>query len=232
LAFAASQSAKGTLGIYTADVSGQCPVGNNQRGLVQTQFTSITGLTWNPNNTQIYFSSGALYAVDAATGTLYPPLTQPTGYGPDSYPVHSPNSTTLYYLKSDRDDQSERIGGILSRVDTTKLETFPLQELRGTMLFAQEFHFSRDGRLLVASGEQNALVQNMAVGSAVMVVENAKFPPQAILSPDAEMVAYVDSGAGLNLIQQIWIVNRRGTNPQQLTAHPEGTISNLNWTAG
>jgi len=231
LAFAASQAADGVLGIYTADAGGQCPVGNHQRGLSQTQFKSITGLTWNPNNKQIYFASGAIYAVDTATGTLYPPLTQPTGYGPDSDPVYRPNSTTLFYLKTDHDEQSTVIGGILSQVDTTAFDTFPLPELRGTMLFAQEFHFSADGRLLVASGTQNASVQNMDVGSAASVVQNAKFPPQAIISPDAETVAYVDVGVGPNLIQQIWVVSRRGTDRRQLTAHKEGTITNMNWAA-
>jgi Tol biopolymer transport system component len=232
LAFAASQAADGPLGIYTADAVGQCPVGNHQRGLVQTQFKTLTGLTWDANNKQIYFASGAIYGVDAATGTLYPPLTQPTGYGPDSYPVYRPNSTTLYYLKTEHDEQTTLIGGILAQVDTTKLDTFPLQELRGTMLFAQEFHFNRDGRLLVASGTQDASVQNMDVGSATTVVQNAKFPPLAVFSPDAETIAYVDAGAGPNLVQQVWVVNRRGTGRQQLTTHKEGTITNLNWAAG
>jgi hypothetical protein len=232
LAFAASQALNGALGIYTADASSQCPVGNHQRGLVQTQFKSITGMTWDANNKQIYFASGSVYAVDTAIGTLYPPLTSPTGYGPDSYPVYRPNSTTLYYLKTEQDEQTSLIGGVLSQVDTTKFDSLPLTELRGTMLIAQIFHFSSDGRLLVASGTQNAFVQNMDVGSAVSVVQNAKFPPQAILSPDAETVAYVDAGAGPNLVQQVWIVNRRGTNAQQLTTHKEGTITNLNWVAG
>ncbi len=232
LAFAASQAVGGLLGIYTADAAGQCPVGNHQRGLVQTQFKSLTGMAWDPNNKQIYFTSGAVYAVDAATGTLYPPLTQPTGYGPDSDPVYRPNSTSLYYLKTQHDDQTTLIGGVLSRIDTTAFDTFPLNELRGTLLFANEIHLSRDGRLLVASGVQDAFVQNMDSDSAINVVQNAKFPPQAIFSPDSETVAYVDAGIGGNLIQQVWIVNRRGTGRQQLTTHKEGTISNLNWAAG
>ncbi len=231
LAFAASQAANGTLGIYSVDVSGQCPVGNHQRGLVQTQFKTLTGMTWNINNTQIYFSSGSVYGVDAATGTLYPPLTQPTGYGPDSYPVYRPDSTFLYYLKTDRDPETTVVGGMLSQVDTSQFTTFPLQELRGTKLFAQQFQFSHDGRLLVASGVQDAFIQNMDVGSAGPIVQNAKFPPQAIFSFDAETVAYVDAGAGPSLIQQIWVVNRRGTDRKQVTTHIEGTISNMNWAA-
>ncbi len=231
LAFAASQTAEGTLGIYTLDVSGQCPVGNNQRGLVQTPFKSITGMTWNIDNRQIYFASDAIYGVDAATGILYPPLTQSNSYGPDLYPVYRPDSTSLYYLKPDRDKLTAVTGGALSQVDTSQFTAFPLQELRGTMLLAQQFHFSRDGRLLVAAGTQDALVQNMDIGSAVTIVKNAKFPPQAIFSPDADSVAYVDAGAGPNLVQQIWVVNRRGTDRQQVTNHIEGTISNMNWAA-
>ncbi len=231
LAFAASQVANDPLGIYSVDVSGQCPVGNHQRGLVQTQFKNLTGMTWNINNTQIYFASTEIYGVDAATGILYPPLTQPTGYGPDSYPVYRPDSTSLFYLKTDRDPETTVVGGMLSRADTSQFTTFPLQELRGTKLFAQQFHFSHDGRFLVASGVQDAFVQNMDTGSAAPIVQNAKFPPQAVLSPDAEAVAYVDAGAGPNLIQQIWVVNRRGTDRKQVTTHIEGTIANMNWTA-
>jgi Tol biopolymer transport system component len=204
-------------------------VGNHQRGLVQTTFKDITGMAWNINNTQIYFSSHEVYAVEASSGTLYPPLTAPTGYGPDSDPVYRPDSTSLYYLKTERDDQTTVKGGILAQVDTSQFSTFPLQELRGTMFFAQQIHFSRDGRFLVAAGVQDAFVQNMDVGSAALVVKNAKFPPQAVFSPDAETVAYVDSGAGANLIQQIWTVNRRGTDRKQLTNHSEGTITDMNW---
>ncbi|MBI1281773.1 MAG: hypothetical protein GC179_26855 [Anaerolineaceae bacterium] len=231
LAFAASQTVDGTLGIYTVDASGQCPVGNHQRGLVQTQFKNLTGMTWNVNNTQIYFGSGSIYGVDAATGTLYPPLTQPTGYGPDSYPVYRPDSTSLYYLKTDRDAETTLVGGMLSQVDTSQFTTFPLQELRGTKFFAQQLQFSRDGRFLVASGTQDAFVQNMDVGSAAPLVQNAKFPPQAVFSADSENVAYVDAGAGPNLIQQIWVINRRGTDRKQLTTHIEGTITSMNWAA-
>jgi len=232
LAFAASQTANGPLGIYTVDVSGQCPVGNHQRGLVQTQFKSLSGMTWNINNTQIYFGSGSIYGVDAATGILYPALTQPTGYGPDSYPVYRPDSTTLYYLKTDRDAETTVVGGALAQVDTSQqFTTFPLQELRGTKLIAQQFQFSQDGRYLISSGAQEAFIQDMDTGSAAPIVQNAKFPPQAVLSPDAETVAYVDTGAGPTPIQQIWVVNRRGTDRKQLTNHIEGTISNMNWAA-
>ncbi len=234
LAFAASQTVDDPLGIYTADLLGsnQCPVGNHQRGIAQTPFKDITGMTWNINNTQIYFASAAIYGVDAANGTLYPPLTQFTGYGPDSSPVYRPNSTFLYYLKTERDNQTTFVGGTLAQVDTSQFTTFPLQEIRSTVLLAQVIHFSRDGRFLIASGAQSALVQNMEVGSAAIIVDETKFPPQAIFSPDAENAAYIDVGEGPNLVAQIWVVNRRGTNPHQLTTHKEGTISNLTWAAG
>ena len=232
ITFAASENTNDPLGVYTADSKGQCPVGNHQRGLVQTQFKAMTGMVWSSDNKQIYFASGAVYAVDSVSGTLYPPVTQPTGYGPDSSPALRPNSTSLYYLKTERDEQTTLIGGVLAQVDTTQFGTFPLQELRSTLLLSDRFQFSRDGELLIATGSQDALVQNMDVGSAVVVVKNAKFPPQAIFSSDAETIAYVDAGAGPNLIQQIWVVNRRGTDRQQLTTHKEGTISNMNWAAG
>ena len=233
LAFAASETPEGALGIYTVELAGsnQCPVANRQRGLVQTQFTEITGLTWKPDNTQLFLTSGAVYAVDYADGKLYPPLTQPSGYGPDFAPTFRPNTTDLYYLKTQRDDESTLIGGALSFVSSLDLTTLPLFEQRGTIFLAQSMGFSRDGKLVLASGRQDVLLQNMDVGSAVVVVSGAKFAPQAVLSPDAGYIAYIDSGAGENLIQQVWMVDRRGNNRRQLTFHEEGTIASLNWAS-
>lgn len=233
LAFAASETVDGALGIYTAELLGsnQCPVANHQRGLVQTSFKSISGLTWSPDNTRVYFTSEALYAVEYANGLLYPPLTQPTGFGPDSSPIYRPASTDLYYLKTQMNDQTRQKGGELAHIDTTDLATLPLNESRGTLLFAQQIQFSRDGRLVLASGAQDVSLQNMDVGSAVIVVAGAKFTPQAILSPDAGHIAYIDAGIGSNFVAQVWVVDRRGNNRRQLTTHEEGTIAFLNWAS-
>ncbi len=233
LAFAASETVDGTLGIYTAELLGsnQCPMSNHQRGLVQTSFKDITGLTWNPDNTQLYLTSGAVYAVDTANGTLYPPLTQPTGFGPDSFPLYRPNSTDLYYLKIQRDDITGQVGGALGHVNTGDLSTLPLLEQRGTMVFANRIEFSPDGRFVLASGAQDVSLQNMDAGSAVIVVTGAKFTPQAILSPNSEYIAYVDDSAGSEFVEQVWVVDRRGNNRKQLTTHKEGTIAFLNWAS-
>ncbi len=267
LAFAASQAADGALGIYTADASGQCPVGNHQRGLVQTQFKTITGLTWNPNNRQIYFTSGAVYAVDAATGTLYPPLTQATGYGPDSYPVYRPDTSTLYYLKTEHDEQSTLIGDWVARraqdhgiptialVDALPLiknstvaqcsvcpQDFPSSAVPSCLDFAESLLaltncLQRTKYVCHGSARELTIVRApRRTGKSSPRWKSCRptheIGREAVFSPDAEMVAYVDAGAGPNLIQQVWIVNRRGTGRQQLTTHKEGTITNLNWAAG
>ena len=74
-------------------------------------------------------------------------------------------------------------------------------------------------------------MQSMVSDSAVVVVTGSRFAPQAIISPAADYVAYVDAGVGPNLMQQIWVVDRRGDNPRQLTTHEEGTIAYLNWAS-
>lgn len=232
LAFAASQTIDGALGIYTATVAGsrQCPSGNRQRLLVETSVNIMTSLTWGADNTQVFFTSGSVYGVDASTGTLYPPLTLPYGFGPDFGAVYRPGSSDVYYLKTEQDDRTLVKGGILGQLDPTSIgDTFPLPELPSTRLFANRIRFSRDGRFLLASGNSDAAVQDMRLGTASTVVLGSTFAPQAVFSPDGELVAYVNDGAGTDVVPQIWLVGRNGKNPRQLTTHTEGTISDLNW---
>lgn len=231
IAFAASPSSDGQLGIFTAGIfgGGQCPTGNNQRMLVQTTFNAVESMAWNDAGTYIFLSSNAVYGVDVSNGTLYPPLTRPTGFGPDFNLSFRTGTTDLYYFKTERNDRTGETGGLLTQASTAEMTEFPLQELRGTPYYGVHMRFSPDGRHLVAATVFDAFVQDMTINTATQVVRASSFPPQPVFSPDGEMVAYVDTGRTVDPVPQVWIVSRKGEDRRLLTNHQEGTISYLNW---
>lgn len=231
LAFAGSQSPNGPLGIYTAGVvgSGQCPTGNNQHLLTQTQLNQASAMTWSNDGTMVFFTSGSVYGFNIATNVFYPPLVLPTGYGPDQNSVYRPGADELYYLRSYFDSKTQRLGGTLFHIIPTDMKEFPVNELRGTAFGALQFRWSRDGDFVVASTDRDILVQDMLMGTANLIKTGSNFFPQAIFSPDGEWVAYVDGKPGALTIPEIFVVGHDGQNQQQITTHQDGTISDLNW---
>jgi Tol biopolymer transport system component len=231
--FAASQTADGPLGIYMADFagSGDCPSGNNQRQIAQLEQTTLSSFTWSPDGSLVFFSSNALYAINAVMGEMFPPLTIPTGYGPDFSPAHSPRSPQLLYLKTERDEESGAKSGTIFQINSAQIEDPPLKETRGAPLKAQGLRWSSDGLFLAIAGERDVWVQDQRVNSSLQVVTGANFYPQPVFSPDAEQLAYVNAAPNAMTIQQVFVVNRDGENPTQITFHQEGTISDLNWSA-
>jgi Tol biopolymer transport system component len=231
--FAAAPLPNEPLGIYMADFagSGDCPTGNNQRQIAQLAQTIITSFTWNPEGTLAFFSSDVIYGLDAALGEMFPPLTQATGYGPDFSAAHSPRTSQLMYLKTEWDDTTSTKNGTLFQINIAQIETPPLQEFRGAPLKARGIRWSNDGFFLLVAGERDVWVQDQRSNNSLQVVTGANFYPQPVFSPDAEQLAYVDGAPGAITIQQIFVVNRDGEDPSQITFHQEGTISDLNWSA-
>jgi Tol biopolymer transport system component len=231
IAFAASATPDDPFGIYVAGIqnASQCPFGNNQKLLTQSQSDWIDSLAWSNDGSRLFFAADAVYGIHVASVTLYPPLTQPTGFGPDFSLAFQPGSQSLFYLKTERDDKTGATGGILSQVSTADLTTLPLSELRTTLLYAASIQWSWDGRYLLSATTEDVLVQDMKAGTANSIVLKSKFPPQPVFSPGGALVAYVDAGAGPDNIPQIFLVGRDGTNRNQVTFHKGGTISDLNW---
>jgi hypothetical protein len=231
--FAASPLPNEPLGIYMADFagSGDCPSGNNQRQIAQLGQTTLSSFTWNPEGTLAFFSSDLIYGLDTVLGEMFPPLTQSTGYGPDFSPAHNPRTPQLMYLKTERDDTTGTKNGTIFQINSAQIETPPLQELRGASFKAQGLRWSNDGFSLLVAGERDVWVQDLLSNNSLQAVTGANFYPQPVFSPDAEQLAYVDGAAGAITIQQIFVVNRDGENPSQITFHQEGTISDLNWSA-
>lgn len=233
LIFAASQTPNGTIGIYSATFagSGGCPTDNHQHLLTQLGQTTAGEFSWSGDGVMVFFSSNALYGINMATEVLFPPLTQPTGYGPDFSPAHSPRSPQLLYLKTKFDDKTGIKSGAIYQINSAQIATPPLKELAGAPFQAQGLRWNADGDFLAVAGARDVWIQDQQSNTSVQIVTDANFYPQPVFSPDAALVAYVDGAAGALTIQQIFIVGRDGENKTQITFHKEGTISDLNWSA-
>jgi Tol biopolymer transport system component len=233
LAFAASQTSNGPLGIYTANIagSGQCPSGNSQNLLVQTDFNDLTDMVWTMDGNAVLFASQVIYGIDVAKKLLYPPLTVYYGHGPDFSLAPNPRSSLLVYLKPAYDRKTNTVGGQIYQFDTTTLQG-NMQELAGANYGARRLRWSADGSRLLIATDQAAWVQDSQMGTSIQVVKASNFYPQPVFSPDGTSIAYVDGGIEKKTVQQIFVVETAGGTPTQLTAHTEGTMADLNWSPG
>ncbi|MBZ0294016.1 MAG: hypothetical protein K8L99_15745, partial [Anaerolineae bacterium] len=223
LAFLAAQAPELPQEIYLTGVDG-----SGQRRPIQRPSAQLQDLAWGPDGLRLYFSDDVIYALEPATGLLSPPLTSPTGFGPDHALVHDPGAPRLYYLKTSRNFDTGVISGVLSSIDTTRIDITP-RELRANNVFYTELAFSRDGGYLLLVGDHGITVQEQAFKSSTRVVDGLQVEPQAVFSPDASQVAYVDLDA--QGIAQVFVVSRQGGSPTQITFHSEGSIDDLVWAA-
>jgi Tol biopolymer transport system component len=233
LTFAASQTSNGPLGIYTASLagSGQCPSGNNQRLVTQTDFNDLTDLNWTSGGDVILFSSQVIYALDVTKGLLYPPLTVFYGFGPDFSLAPNPQSSQVSYLKLVYDRKAKTTGGQIYQIDIGSLQD-NIKELGGANYGARSLRWSADGNRLLVGTDRDIWVQDSQNGTSLQVVTGSSFVPQPAFSPDATSIAYIDGEPDKPTIQQIFVVSSLGGTPSQLTLHTEGTISDLYWAPG
>lgn len=224
LAFITAQAPGAPMSIYMVTTDGI-----EQQPVIQLPSTSLRDLSWGPEDSWLFFSDNQIFAVDVFTGELFPALTQLTGFGPDFSPVHSPTQPELYYLKTRQDLETGLRGGVLSHIVTSDFPEFDI-ERPGAALYVDELEYSPDGAYLLAAGRRGVWVQTQAMQTATQVASDLGVHPQPTFSPDSEMVAYVDTDA-LG-IAQIFVVNRRGGEPTQITFHQEGSITDLVWLAG
>jgi Tol biopolymer transport system component len=233
LAFAASQTSNGPLGIYTANVTGagQCPSGNSQRLVAQTDLNDLTDLNWTSDGDVILFSSQVIYALDVAKGTLSPPLTEFYGYGPDFSLAPNPRSSLLVYLKLVYNQKTKTTGGQIFQIDTNTVGD-KIKELGGANYAARILRWSAEGSRLLVGTDHDVWVQDTQSGTSFQAVKGSSFVPQPAFSPDAASIAYLDGAPDKPTVQQIFAVSSLGGAPVQLTAHTEGAMSDLYWIPG
>ena len=224
LAFIAAQAPGTPMGIYAVNVDG-----SGQRPVVELPSTALQGLAWSADGRWLFFANREIYAADAVTGTLTEALTTFNGFGPDFAPIHHPVDPQLYYLKTEQDFETGVRGGILSFIDTNQLPQ-PPAERPGAKLYVNDLEYSGDGTLLLAAGDLGIWVQLQQMQTATKIVDDIMTAPHPTFSPDAEQVAYVNlDGLG---VPQVFLVDRRGGDPVQLTFHQDGAITDLAWLRG
>ncbi len=224
IAFLAAQSPDMAHDIYSAALDTQ-----GQRLIWPAQGAALRDLAWNTDGALLFFSAGEIYALDMAAGTVSPPLTAVTGFGPDYALAHSPVDAALYYLKPFRDVQTGAAGGRPYRISTADVSAAPVEQKVGDG-FMERLVFSADGAFLALAGAADVWVRELAFNTAVQVVSGAAHPPQPALSPDGQQLAYIDlDPAG---VPQVFVVDRLGGAPRQITTHTYGTVSDLVWAAG
>jgi hypothetical protein len=224
LAFLAAQTADAPLAIYLINADG-----TGQRAAGPVVSDRLRDLVWNAAGDRLLYSDEAIYALNPVTGVVSPPLTAATGFGPDYGLAHSPSAPRLHYLKSQRDLDTGRSGGVPAIIDTISVDT-PANELRGARVFYDLLRFSPDGAYLLLVDGGTVTVQSLALGSSSTILRDVQTAPQPVFSPDTELIAYVDLDA--SGVQQIFTIPRAGGAPTQITFHQDGTISALNWVAG
>jgi tricorn protease-like protein len=197
--------------------------------MIQLPSTILRDLSWGQEDEWLFFSDNQIFAMDAFTGELLPPLTQLTGFGPDFSPVHNPIQAELYYLKTRQDLDTGIRGGVLSHIVTDDLPDFDI-ERPGAALYIDELEYNPDGAFLLAASQRGIWVQTQAMQTATQIVSDLGVPPQPTFSPDSTWIAYVDTDE-LG-VPQIFVIDRRGGDSTQITFHQEGTITDLVWLVG
>lgn len=225
IAFAAAQTPDTPHSIYVSPLDSQ-----GQRLLWSAEGSAVVrDLAWNADGSALFFSVGEIYALNLADGALSPPLTASGGFGPDYGLVHSPIEPVLYYLKPFRDIQTGEAGGRPHRISTQDLSAAPVEQRAGDG-FMERLVFSRSGAFLALASQTDVWVRELAFNTSVQVVSGARQPPQPVLSPDGQQVAYIDLDAAG--VPQVFVVERLGGAPRQLTRHTYGTVSDLVWAEG
>ncbi len=231
VAFLAAAGVGAPYDLYIADFAGAttCPEGNNQRMLAQLNAPNVYGLTWSPDGTRLFFSTGPIGVYDIAADFLNMNLTVPSGFGPDTNPVHHPTEPRLFYLHAARSDTTGQLGGAIYEIPTTDITERP-QEIPGAKLFAHNLIMSPDGGLLVASVADGFSIYNIELRSSAQPLDDLPSIPYVAIDPKGERVAYAPSAD--TSVQQIFVMPRSGGVKEQLTDHTEGSIDGLIWLEG
>lgn len=220
----------GARDVIAVNIAGatDCPAGNSQRVLIPLGTDDARGLTFNRAGTLLFYGlRNPLFAYDVATGesTRY---TFDTRVGPDFSPAQNPVSDRLAYLATLEDSQRGRGGALVIIEDSSFAPERPFAQ-RATPYLARRVLWSPRGDILLLLIPDNViLISN--TGTISTVSDMPLVLPYAAMSPDSSQVAYTTVDG--NGIVQIYLRNLRSGAVRQLTAHPEGTATDLIWVAG
>ncbi len=229
LAFYGSQASGGPFDIYRASWVGanDCPAGNGQSRVADPDAAQVGDLIYSVDGDTIYFSNQETYAVDLNTFEMSDALTLTRGTGPDFGFAISPFETFLMaYLRSSslqNDTDGDLLVIALDVLNPRALVV--LEQVAPT----QKLEWSKDGKFLLTSTPFSILILDWMERRSESIITNTAFPPRAVYNPDDSRIAYIDADPNDPTLPQIYTVGLNGFNPEQITFHTEGSISDLIW---
>lgn len=236
LAFLAAALPGEPLDIYTADFagSGNCPTGNNQRLVLDLNSTRVTEVVWQPDGAALYFNNEAIYAVSLVTGAVSAALTETRGFGVDFGLVFTPMQPNLLtYLQAERIVETDQSGGVAFQIDITGVATGEVNGLLERRALpsslAQQVEWSADGSALLVSEETAIRLYDMTLLRGEIITSGLAIPPQAILSPEAQFIAYYIPERRLPEVAQLAVLDRASGQTRQITQITEGGFTDLLW---
>ncbi|MCU0511215.1 MAG: hypothetical protein MUE40_01460 [Anaerolineae bacterium] len=232
LAFFAAAQPGAAGDIYIASYIGAntCPEGNGQRVLVPLQSPDLRGLTFTPDGRILYYAGGGsdIYAWDIATGNRAR-LTFASSDGSDFAPVHHPVTATLAYLRTRRAEATGLPGGALVLLNNTARMPAQPASPPGDFLNATGLRWSATGGLLLITTPNQVYTLDSTDGELTLLTGSTLVNPQAAARPDLREIAFTTTDS--QGVRQLYIVNRDTGSTRQLTANPEGTITDPVWAA-
>jgi WD40 repeat protein len=228
ITFAAAPGTNQPMNIYSLNVEGNCPEGNNQRLLIQTESTNIGGITYAPSGERIYFSNPDIFAYNLTTEVLSPPLTSGASLGANFNLTFSPtNPDLLVYLTDQEPNTQAAQFGFLVGLDVADFQQI---EVLFDPTFTTTFYdWSSDGRTLLTSSFTDVALYDTQTRIGEQVIEVSDQLPFAVFGPDARQIAFIAQDPIVPEQDQIYLTDVDGTEPVQLTTG-EGVINAIVWT--
>ncbi len=220
--------------LYLASYIGanDCPAGNNQRVIVPFQSPDIRGLTFNQAGTILFYAGGGkdLFAWDLTSGRRAI-MAYSGGYEGNFAPIHNPTSNQLAFLNGGQYDGQYLLGSTNLIDNTESIPDNPASS-RASLEAAWDLIWSRDGTLLLAAGKDTLVYSDFVTNQVKRVMTEIPLNfPQAVIRPDKQEMAFtaVDPETG---IQQIFGYDLQTSTTRPITAHPEGSITDVVWLEG
>jgi len=231
ITFFAAQFPDGPRDIYIANLAGSnnCPDGNNQRLLITLGSADAADLTWNPDQSRLFYGNNSVFVYDAESALSYK-LTQAGAYGVDTALHYNSRSERFYYLKTVRTDNGD-IGRSLIIVQNINEPERPLGGGQGLLLFANDLIPSKDNNWLLITTRSELYILDVLSNANQRILSGLRAAPDATFAPDSNQIAYTALDP-VSSVEQIFITNRTASISKQLTNNPEGTITDLVWLEG
>lgn len=245
IAFLASQTETSVMNIYVARLAGagNCPADNGQallfslerpeqsaEGTILVGGLAASDLVWSSDGTRLFYNDDDLFMFALESGTSHL-LSEATGFGPEFGLAYSPREEMLYFLHSTRETVAEGLAEMW-RVDVSQLADGGTAVPYGLGFTARYLHWSADGSFMVFANNRAIYLYNSTTSGSNALAPVPSYPPSPVFSPDAQHLAWVGVLPENPAVLQIFVSPHSDFAPVQITAHTEGTISDLIWLAG